>query len=93
MTPQGRFVISENKNADPVFDLSIYKESGERDQLEIFQTIKDAFIAVQNQQTGDIEWDTLDPNEIPHRLFDLMCWDYNNFSGTIQNSTCSIPIG
>ncbi len=66
--------------------------SGLRD-LGRYCSINDAILAVANQETGYLPWDGLCLEQIPYKVHDITCWDFEEISGTKEEQSRSHATG
>ena len=85
----GRFKISNDEKSSDIYKLEVKEHGKESVILNRFCSINDAILAVANQETGFLKWDGLCFQNIPHRVHDIACWEFENFSGTKPQELCS----
>ena len=78
-TEVGRFVISPDPFEDRVFRLSVEEPNGNEQILASFVSIHEAIVSVIQQATGFPRWDGLALSEIPYRVHDIICWEFDFF--------------
>jgi hypothetical protein len=85
----GRFTIRPDEGNRDLFALTIQEERNDPLPLGHYRSINDAVFAVSNQETGFLVWDSLGPKDLPHRVHDITCWEFEEFSGTNKQKLCS----
>lgn len=85
----GKFTIRPDKHREQVFCLVLIRENQDRVQLGLFCSISDAFNAVSRQETGYLEWDQLKPHQLPYRVHNIACWNFQQNVGTFPQAMCS----
>lgn len=65
-----------------LFTMSIEESDVEPRELGKYRAINDAILAVAQQETGFLPWDALCFEEVPYRVHDITCWDFENYFGT-----------
>lgn len=85
----GCFTIRRDKHENEIFRLVLVRENRDRIQLGAFCSISDAFNAVSRQETGYLEWDQLKHHELPYRVHNIACWNFQQNLGTFPGAMCS----
>lgn len=75
-TEFGKFIIQQDMLEAGMFRLLIANKTEEK-ILSKFFTINDAIHAVVQQHTGHIQWDNLELNKLPYKVFDITCWNFS----------------
>ena len=88
-TNWGCFQIARDPQRGPIFTLSIETPSDGEQFLGDYCSISDAISAVSQQRSGYPEWDQRASQELPIRVHDIACWNFQQNLGTIPRSPCS----
>lgn len=73
-TQFGTFVIEPDTHNSAMFCLRLEMAERAAQTLGHYYQINDAIVAVVQQQSGCAQWDALAPQELPYRVFDIICW-------------------
>ncbi len=85
----GTFSIDPEPQHENIFKLSLSQPGEEARELGFYCSISDAVSAVAQQQTGHPEWDQIPPMELPNRVHNIACWNFQQKMGTFSRAACS----
>lgn len=85
----GQFRIEPVTDRENICCLCIDTPNDKSIELGHYCSISDAISAVAQQQTGHAPWDQLSAQELPHRVHNIVSWNFQQILGTLPRAACS----